>query len=170
MVKAFLSIKVQLVTILLNWIPILGFFQTYNMSRRNLSQTIMSLSSDTNRNMAAEIMDRFSLRTGVLVDSSSGDIPESRRYLWTDSFALCNYLSLSEYASSTKDTRGENHFTTCAERIVKLVHQDLGRFKSDDASKLSEVCGLVSFSMRDPRMKHMMKILNGSVMGSIFTI
>ena len=44
---------------------------------------------DTNKNLVArELMDDFARSTGL----SSGEAP--RRYLWTDAFAVCNYLGL----------------------------------------------------------------------------
>lgn len=50
----------------------------------------------------------------------------NRRYLWTDAFAVCNYLGL---ARSTGDTRYDNR----AIELVDLVHQSLGRHRPDDA-------------------------------------
>ncbi len=40
--------------------------------------------------IARQIMEEFGTRTGLL-EAGSGP---SRRYLWTDAFAVCNYLAL----------------------------------------------------------------------------
>jgi hypothetical protein len=57
-------------------------------------------------------MHAFAERTGVV-----GDAPP-RRYLWTDAFAVCNFLALGE--------------TDLAERLVEQVHAILGRHREDD--------------------------------------
>ena len=61
---------------------------------------------------AAALMHAFAQRTGLV-----GDAP-SRRYLWTDAFAVCNFLALGEYE--------------LAERLVEQVHHALGRHRADD--------------------------------------
>ncbi len=48
-----------------------------------------------------------------------------KRYLWTDSFAVCNFLGLHEL---TNDGR----FLDLAKRLVEQVHHHLGRHRSDD--------------------------------------
>ncbi|MUV13143.1 hypothetical protein GN331_02875 [Lysobacter sp. HX-5-24] len=57
-------------------------------------------------------MREFAERTGVI-----GHAPP-QRYLWTDAFAVCNFLALGE--------------TECAERLVEQVHAILGRHRADD--------------------------------------
>ncbi|MEA2079994.1 MAG: hypothetical protein U9P00_09095, partial [Pseudomonadota bacterium] len=48
-----------------------------------------------------------------------------RRYLWTDAFAVCNFLGL---ARVTRD----NRYRELALRLVDQVHQTLGRHRDDD--------------------------------------
>ena len=56
---------------------------------------------------ALDLMMRFAERTGV-----GGDAPQ-RRYLWTDAFAVCNFLALGR--------------EDLALRLVELVHRTLGQ-------------------------------------------
>jgi hypothetical protein len=58
-------------------------------------------------------MNEFAAATGV-----TGDRPP-RRYLWTDAFAVCNFLALGD----------REH----AEALVRQVHHILGRHRPDDA-------------------------------------
>lgn len=68
---------------------------------------------------AAELMERFAERTGL--DPAA---PDPRRYLWTDAFAVCNYLGL--YAVT-----GRERFARLARSLVDQVHTVLGRHRSD---------------------------------------
>ena len=68
---------------------------------------------------AIVLMNNFAERTGL----SSKNPP--RRYLWTDAFAVCNYLGLAR-------TTGEQAYTELAIRLVNQVHHTLGRHRDDD--------------------------------------
>jgi hypothetical protein len=75
---------------------------------------------------ANELMARFAERTGL-----TGVAPQ-RRYLWTDAFAVCNFLGLDQREQALA--------------LVHAVHHELGRHRSDDTrrgwiSGLSEVDG-----------------------------
>ena len=61
----------------------------------------------------------FAERTGL----ASGR--PSQRYLWTDAFAVCNFLGL-------RDATGEERYAELALRLVDDVHWMLGRHRSDD--------------------------------------
>jgi hypothetical protein len=63
--------------------------------------------------LARELMRGFADRTGL----TSSRAPD--RYLWTDAFAVCNFLGLGE--------------TELALRLVHEVHRTLGRHRGDDA-------------------------------------
>ncbi|MBI5582872.1 MAG: hypothetical protein HY892_03520 [Deltaproteobacteria bacterium] len=76
-----------------------------------------------------EIMMEFSDLTGL---SNSGKPP--KRYLWTDAFAVCNFLELY------RQTR-EEEFKDLALRLVVQVHQILGRHRPDD-SRTGWISGL----------------------------
>jgi hypothetical protein len=74
-----------------------------------------------NRHMslAGEIMRQFAESTGL----AGSEKP--RRYLWTDAFAVCNFLELYRLT-------GEELHKTMALRLVEQVHQVLGRHRDDD--------------------------------------
>jgi hypothetical protein len=65
-------------------------------------------------------MNDFAERTGL-----DSDRPV-RRYLWTDAFAVCNYLGLAR-------SSGNQRFKGLALRLVNQVHRTLGRHRQDDA-------------------------------------
>jgi len=75
---------------------------------------------DASISIVREIMTDFADSTGL---SSSKRPP--RRYLWTDSFAVCNFLELF------RQTHDEN-FRGLALRLVDQVHHTLGRHRRDD--------------------------------------
>ena len=77
--------------------------------------------SAAHRDEAIRLMAAFAERTGL---TSSKRNPQ--RYLWTDAFAVCNFLGL---ASLT----GESRYTELALKLVKQVHETLGRHRPDDA-------------------------------------
>ena len=54
--------------------------------------------------------------------------PHPIRYLWTDAFAVCNYLEL--YRSTKEDS-----YLDLAVRLVHQVHHTLGRHREDDVRK-----------------------------------
>lgn len=70
--------------------------------------------------MAQEIMLEFAAQTGL-----SPAVADPRRYLWTDAFAVCNFLEL--YRLSGDDT-----FLDLALALVDQVHNILGRHRPDD--------------------------------------
>ncbi|MEW6521384.1 MAG: hypothetical protein AB1461_18445 [Thermodesulfobacteriota bacterium] len=68
-----------------------------------------------------KIMLDFARRTGL-----SPAAAQPRRYLWTDAFAVCNFLEL--YRQS-----GDDRFLTLALALVEQVHASLARHRPDDA-------------------------------------
>jgi hypothetical protein len=70
---------------------------------------------------ARQIMAEFARRTGI----PASDETRQRRYLWTDAFGVCNYLTL--YKQS-----GRDEYLDTAVRLVDQVHQILGRHRPDD--------------------------------------
>jgi hypothetical protein len=64
-------------------------------------------------------MDGFADRTGL-----TSRHPE-RRYLWTDAFAVCNFLGLAR-------ATGDSRHAELALRLVDRVHHALGRHRGDD--------------------------------------
>lgn len=65
------------------------------------------------------LMREFAESTG-LVDKSP-----PRRYLWTDAFAVCNFLALYEQS-------GDEQYLELAVNLVEQVHHVLGRHRDDD--------------------------------------
>jgi hypothetical protein len=68
---------------------------------------------------AAALMMRFAERTGLTSGRSE------RRYLWTDAFAVCNFLGLAR-------TTGDARYTELGLRLVDRVHHTLGKHRPDD--------------------------------------
>jgi hypothetical protein len=71
--------------------------------------------------MVREIMTEFSMLTGL---SPTEKLPP-RRYLWTDAFAVCNFLEL-------KRQTGDEKYKHLALHLVDQVHTILGRHREDD--------------------------------------
>lgn len=69
---------------------------------------------------AREIMREFAEETGL---AGAGVTP--RRYLWTDAFAVCNFLELFRQT-------GDEAWRELALRLVDQVHHVLGRHRGDD--------------------------------------
>jgi hypothetical protein len=81
----------------------------------------MTLSGSTSREWTAEavqIMMRFAERTGLNLTK--------HRYLWTDAFAVTNFLGLAHGT-------GEACHAELALRLLDRVHHTLGRHRSDDS-------------------------------------
>jgi hypothetical protein len=73
---------------------------------------------DPRTHSAVELMCGFAERTGI-----TSDRPQ-QRYLWTDSFAVGNFLGLSR-------ATGDEQYRRLALRLVDRAHQTLGRHRSD---------------------------------------
>ncbi len=69
---------------------------------------------------AIVLMNGFAGHTGLNTGQAS------RRYLWTDAFAVCNYLGLAR-------ATGEATYSDLALRLVDQVHHILGRHRDDDS-------------------------------------
>ena len=70
--------------------------------------------------LVRDIMEDFARGTGL--DPTS---PSPRLYIWTDAFAVCNYLGLWE-------ATGDSAWRELALRLVDQVHHVLGRHRADD--------------------------------------
>lgn len=75
---------------------------------------------ENNVRNAERLMAGFASRTA---DSASGS--GGVRYLWTDAFAVFNFLALRELA-------GDARYLSLALNLVDQVHQSLGRHRNDD--------------------------------------
>ena len=74
-----------------------------------------------NVTLASQIMLAFAEKTGL-----SKDQKPPRRYLWTDAFAVCNFLELYHGSQDEK-------WLLLAKRLVDQVHHTLGRHRLDAA-------------------------------------
>ncbi len=83
---------------------------------------------DPRQEEAIELMMGFAERTGLTSERSP------KRYLWTDAFAVCNFLGLAR-------ATGEERYTKLALRLVDQVHHGLGRHRKDD-SRTGWISGL----------------------------
>ncbi len=72
--------------------------------------------------MIETLMVEFAERTGLTSES------EPQRYLWTDAFAVCNFLELSRQS-------GDGRFQDLALQLVDQVHHVLGRHRPDDSRR-----------------------------------
>src|SRR5437762_1073115 len=84
--------------------------------------------------IAARLMSGFERRTGL-----NPPLPDPQRYLWTDAFAVCNFLELFKWT-------GRQEYQYRAGRLIEQVHWVLGRYRKDDArsgwiSGLDELTG-----------------------------
>jgi hypothetical protein len=77
---------------------------------------------------AGDLMMRFAERTGLV-----SDLPP-QRYLWTDAFAVCNFLGLAQ-------ATGEERYEELALRLVDQVHHLLGSYRAGD-SRTGWISGL----------------------------
>lgn len=80
----------------------------------------MTLPGVERMQLAEALMRDFAVQTGL-----SGTRP-TERYLWTDAFAVCNYLGLHRRT-------GKAEYLELALSLVSQVHRVLGRRRSDDA-------------------------------------
>jgi hypothetical protein len=79
-----------------------------------------AMKQDQRVDFAVEIMSRFAEDTGL-----TGNV-KPQRYLWTDAFAVCNFLELHLLT-------GEDFYQSLALQLVDQVHQVLGRYRDDDS-------------------------------------
>ncbi len=71
---------------------------------------------------AADLMKRFADRTGLTSDAAP------QRYLWTDAFAVCNFVGLWR-------ATGDAKLLVLAGELVDQVHHVLGHYREDDSRK-----------------------------------
>lgn len=95
--------------------------------------SLPQLVRDPRTELAIELMLHFAARTGL-----SGR-HETRRYLWTDAFGVCNFLGLAHRT-------GQPRYAALAAALVDQVHRVLGRHRPDDTrtgwlSGLDELAG-----------------------------
>jgi hypothetical protein len=90
---------------------------------------MMSVTLNESQPTVREIMMEFARDTGLSPANSV-----LRRYLWTDAFAVCNFLGLYQET-------GSEEFRDLALQLVDQVHHTLGRHRKDD-SRTGWISGL----------------------------
>ena len=78
------------------------------------------MGSDDATAIAAQLMSAFASRTGLYPASET-----QQRYLWTDAFAVCNFLELFKRT-------GDELCRRCATDLIDQVHHVLARYRGDD--------------------------------------
>ena len=91
--------------------------ETYNIGEQDMEQT-------SHTDIVKKLMNQFTLWTGLEPAQES-----PRRYLWTDAFAVCNFLEL--YART-----GDEEYRSLALRLVEQVHDVLGQHRADDSNRM----------------------------------
>lgn len=81
------------------------------------------MKQDRSLPLVRQIMTEFAEQTGLLPVRK---LP--RRYLWTDAFAVCNFLGLYHQT-------GDDSFKSLALSLVDQVHETLGRHRQDDSRR-----------------------------------
>jgi len=81
------------------------------------------MKQDPPLSLVREIMQEFADRTGL---DSTGQAP--CRYLWTDAFAVCNFLELYQRT-------GKSRYQQFALQLVDQVHAVLGRHRADGSRR-----------------------------------
>lgn len=86
---------------------------------------------------ATVLMEQFAKRTGLLTAAEQASprsqrAPAQTRYLWTDAFAVCNFLGLARHFASSGDDSGRRKYEHLAYVLVDSVHDILGRHRADD--------------------------------------
>jgi hypothetical protein len=81
------------------------------------------MTPDARGSEAIDLLTRFARRTGII--HRPRPAPPSRRYLWTDAFAVTTFLELA-------DVTDEPRHRELALQLIEQVHHELGRFREDD--------------------------------------
>jgi len=76
-----------------------------------------------------EFMEKFASNTGLYPE-----IPHPKRYLWTDAFAVCNYLELFERTN-------DESYIDLTLKLIYQVHHVLGKNRTDNPN-LGWISGL----------------------------
>ena len=79
--------------------------------------------TDDPRTTAAGLMKKFAQRTSL-----HRPVSDPQRYLWTDAFAVCNFLELFKQM-------GDPEYQRCATTLIGQVHWVLGRYRNDDTRR-----------------------------------
>ena len=95
------------------------------------------MTADSATTRAAQLMSEFARRTGLYPVSRN-----RQRYLWTDAFAVCNFLELFARI-------GDELYLRYATDLIDQVHHVLGRYRADDRRH-----GWISGLEEEPGKRH----------------
>ena len=90
---------------------------------RHMITMQQTMNQTTSLSVVSEIMTEFARNTGLWPVKKS-----PKRYLWTDAFAVCNFLELYRQTN-------EEGYRDLALQLVDQVHSVLGRHREDDRRK-----------------------------------
>ncbi len=82
----------------------------------------MEIPRDESADLARMLMNEFTEQSGL----KENEDEEEDRYLWTDAFAVQNFLALSSYYDN-------DMYKDLARNLIDRVHYVLGRYDSDDS-------------------------------------
>ena len=82
----------------------------------------MKTSGDDSAELAKKLMHEFADQSGL----TGGNEAEQDRYLWTDAFAVQNFLALASYFD-------DQRYKELARQLIESVHYTLGRFSPNDS-------------------------------------
>jgi hypothetical protein len=88
----------------------------------------MPMNQQETTTFVRDLMKDFAERTGLVGERAP------RRYLWTDAFAVCNFLELNRRT-------GDKTYRELSLRLVDQVHHVLGRYR-DDGPREGWISGL----------------------------
>jgi len=83
---------------------------------------MMSTSLSNRRQQAQQLLDRFADQTG-LTNAQKPNL----RYLWTDAFAVCNFLGIARITAPKEE---QLKCKNCAKSLVDSVHLTLSQYDS----------------------------------------
>ena len=67
---------------------------------------------------------------------------QQHRYLWTDAFAVLAYETLAEYYKRQKNEAKTQEYKEAVEKLIGVVHQCLGRPRSDMEEDVMAKCDI----------------------------
>jgi hypothetical protein len=100
----------------ISWLSAILLLASAQASAKEESRKML----DPRAEQAIALMMGFAERTGLTTERPR------KRYLWTDAFAVCNFLGLAQ-------ATGDERYTELALRLVDQVHHTLGQYRDDDA-------------------------------------
>lgn len=83
--------------------------------------------------VARGIMEKFSARTGLGCTKNEASTLVTRRYLWTDAFAVLNFFHSARYFPEDEEMHRRRAF-----HLIESVHNTLGKFRFEGTARSGE--------------------------------